>query len=275
MRSLSVSFPALHCTMFSVRRSIATRCLGMPLRKAIESAARMGADGIQLDVRFELNARELSDTGRRQFLHSLGQFNLQLGSTFLPTRSALYDKTNLDARISGVRGAMEFTRQLGADLLMLSAGPIPDEESDEYTTLVEVLNALAEHGNHVGTTLCLRSGSSSPDELTKLIDRITTGPLGIDFDPAAAMASGRDALGDYSTLHKRVRHVRGVDSALASENSHVEVGLGLGRVPWMELMVMLQEARYDGWVAVERTIGSTKSADIAGGLELLKSYLPA
>ncbi len=261
--------------MFSLRLSVATRCLGLPIRKAIESAARMGAGGIQLDARYELNARELSDTGRRQFLHSLGQFNLQLDSTFLPTRGALYDKANLDARVSGVRGAMEFTRQLGADLLMLSAGPIPDEESDEYTTLVEVLTALAEHGNHVGTTLCLRSGSSSPEQLVKLINRITTGPLSIDFDPAAAVASGRDALGDYATVHKLIRHVRGVDSALASDNSNIEVGLGQGRVPWMELIVMLQEARYDGWVALGRTTGTRKSADIAAGLELLKSYLPA
>lgn len=234
----------------------------------------MGADGVQLDVRYELNARELSDTGRRQFQHTLSQFNLQLGSTFLPTRSALYDKANLDARISGVRGAMEFTRQLGCDLLMLSPGPLPEQDSEERTTLVEVLTTLAEHGNHVGTTLCLRSGSSSPDELTNLISEITTGPLAIDFDPAATMAAGRDALEDYSALHKLIHHVRGVDTAIAADNSSIEMGLGQGRVPWMELVVMLQEGRYDGWVAVERTTGNAKADDIANGVELLQSYLP-
>lgn len=260
--------------MFTLRRSVATRCLGQPVRKAIESAARMGADGVQLDVRYELNARELSETGRRQFLHKLSEFDLRLDSTFLPTRSALYDAANLDQRVSAVRAAMEFTRQLGAEKLLLSTGPIPATDTKERTTLIEVLTALAEHGNHVGTTLCLRSGSTTPEELESLLGQITTGPLALDFDPAASVASGRDPLSDYSDLHQLVQHVRGVDCALAADNSSVEVRLGQGRVPWMELVVMLQEGGFDGWVAVERTTGVVKADDISSGLNLLKSYLP-
>ncbi len=260
--------------MFAFKQAVATRCLAMPIRKAITAAAKMQADGIQLDVRHELNARDLSETGRRQLLHSIGQHNLQLASTFLPTRSALYDSANLDQRVSAIRGAMEFTRQLGTDVLTLSAGPIPEANSKDYETLVEVLTELATHGNHVGTTLCLRSGSSNPDELLSLLHGIDTGPLGIDFDPAAAIAAGREAQSDYSVLHKLVRHVRATDSAVAADNSSIEVPIGQGRVPWLELTVMLGEGKFAGWMSVERITGSRKADDIQNGIEFLKSQLP-
>lgn len=235
----------------------------------------MGADGIQLDVRREMNPRELSDTGRRQFLHSLGQYNLRLASTFLPTRNALYHDAHLDQRVSAIRGAMEFTHQLGADVLVLSAGPIPADDSAEFQTLTEVLTELATHGNHVGTTLCLRSGSAEPSRLLQLLASIETGPLGVDFDTAATVGAGREVAADYSELHSLVKHVRATDTVIAADNSSIEVPIGQGRVPWMELIVMLGEGKFSGWMTLERTIGPSKADDISNGLEHLKAQLPA
>jgi sugar phosphate isomerase/epimerase len=260
--------------MFAIKRAAATRCLNLPIRRAITAVAKMGAEGIQLDVRHEVNARELSETGRRQFLHSLGQYNLRLASTFLPTRGAIYDENNLDQRISAIRGAMEFSRQLGTDVLCVNVGPIPDEESPVRKTLHEVLSELAAHGNHVGTTLCLRSGSSGADALMELVGSIDTGPLAIDFDPAGSIANGGEALADYSVLHKLVRHVRATDTAIASDNSSAEMPIGTGRVPWMELVIMLGEGKFNGWVTVERTSGVRRTDDVQHGLEYLKPQLP-
>lgn len=260
--------------MFAIKQAVATRCLGLPIRRAVTAAAKMGAGGIQIDVRHELNARELSDTGRRQFLHSVSEHNLRVASTFLPTRSTLYDSTNLDQRVSAIRSAMEFTRQLGTNILTLSAGPMPEADSPEYTVLTEVLTELATHGNHVGTTLCLRSGSAKPEDLLNLLNGIETGPLGIDFDPAASIAAGRESQSDYSDLHKLVHHVRATDTANAADNSSIEVPIGQGRVPWMELIVMLGEGTFSGWMSVERITGSRKAEDIENGIEFLKNQVP-
>ncbi|MFK7818908.1 MAG: sugar phosphate isomerase/epimerase family protein [Planctomycetaceae bacterium] len=260
--------------MFAIKRAAATRCLNLPIRRAITAAAKMGAEGIQLDVRHEVNARELSETGRRQFLHALGQYNLRLASTFLPTRGTLYDENNLDQRISAIRGAMEFSHQLGTDVLNVNIGPIPADDSPDRKTLLEVLSELAAHGNHVGTTLCLRSGSSTAEQLLALMGSVDTGPLAIDFDPASSIANGCDALADYSVLHKLVQHVRATDTAIASDNSSMEVPIGQGRVPWMELVIMLGEGKFNGWLTVERTSGLRRADDVQRGLEYLKPQLP-
>lgn len=234
----------------------------------------MGADGIQLDVRHEMNARELSETGRRQFCHSLKQYNLQLASTFLPTRNALHHESHLDQRVSAIRAAMEFTRQLGADVLTLSPGPIPPDDSAELQTLQEVLIELGAHGNRVGTTLCLRSGSTEPARLLQLLSHVETGPLGIDFDPAATIAGGREVGSDFTEFHSLVRHVRATDTVIAADNTSIEVTVGQGRVPWLEIIVMLGEGKFDGWMTLERTIGPSKADDISSGLNHLKSVLP-
>lgn len=260
--------------MYSMKQAVATRCLGLPIRGAIAAAANLGASGVQLDVRHEVNSRDLSATGRRQLLHTIAQYNLKLASTFLPTRGALYDATNLDQRITAVRAAMQFTRELGAEVLVFSAGPIPDVKSPDYKTLAEVLTELARHGNHVGTTLCLRSGTSDPQVLRTLLNSIDTGPLGVDFDPSASIASGRSVQSDYSVLHQLTRHIRATDSTIGADNSSVEVAVGQGRVPWTELVVMLGEGKFAGWMTVERTEGLHKTDDIRSGLEFLKARLP-
>ena len=141
--------------------------------------------------------------------------------------------------------------------------------------MVEVLTELATIGNHIGTTLCLRSGTGEPDRLLDLLKGIDTGPLGIDFDPAATISAGREVSSDYSKLHSLVRHVRATDTAIAADNSSVEVPIGQGRVPWMELIVMLTEGKFSGWMTLERTTGPSKADDISSGLEHLKAQLPA
>lgn len=234
----------------------------------------MGARGVQIDVRTEVSAKELSDTGRRQFLHSLSQFNLKLASTWLPTRGAIYDARNLDQRVNAIRLAMQFAHQLGTDTLAIAPGPVPEAGAPERATLVEVLSELARHGNHVGTTLCLRSGGNDPTALKELLETIDDGPLGIDFDPAAAISAGRDPLEDYRGFHSLVRHVRATDSVIGPDNSTTEVPVGRGRVPWLELVVTLGEGRFAGWMTVERTSGDHRARDLAEGLEFLKPELP-
>lgn len=260
--------------MPAVRQAVATRCFGKPIRRSIEQAARMGAAGVQLDIRHEVHARDLSGTGKRQFLHTLGQFNLSVAATFLPTRRAIYEKEHLDQRISAISAGMQFTRDLGADVLVVSAGPMPAEDSQEFQTLVEVLTELAAHGNHVGTTLCLRSGSTDPAVLRSLIEKIETGPLGVDFDPVASVQAGRSAIEDFTTLHQVVRHFRATDCVLAANNSYVEVAVGRGQIPWMELVVMLDEAKFSGWMTVERNDGGARTSDISAGLQFLKAQMP-
>ena len=64
--------------MSIVKIGIQTRSLRQPLRQALETASRLGADGVEIDARTELPPAELSQTGIRQFRKLLDDLNLRL-----------------------------------------------------------------------------------------------------------------------------------------------------------------------------------------------------
>src|SRR5262249_32824148 len=93
--------------MSPLKIAVATRCLNVPLKESLRSAARFGATGVQLDAREEIRPGMLTDTGRRQLQHTLGELGLSIASLAFPTRRSFYDEEQLDARVAAAKQVME------------------------------------------------------------------------------------------------------------------------------------------------------------------------
>jgi L-ribulose-5-phosphate 3-epimerase len=59
--------------MNSLKIGIRLESLGLPLRRALAEAARLGVPGVQVDAAGDLSPGELSQSGRREFRHLLGK----------------------------------------------------------------------------------------------------------------------------------------------------------------------------------------------------------
>ena len=161
-----------------MRVAVAVRCFQQPWKQSIRSAAQIGATGLQFDVRNELRPTDLSETGRRQFLHYLDEYQLTLSSFSFPTRRAIIHPERLDARIAAIKEAMSFAFSLKARVLTMRAGAIPsDFESTQFQMFCELLNDLARHGNRVGTTLALTTSGESETTLARVLESVTDGPI--------------------------------------------------------------------------------------------------
>ncbi|MFN0053374.1 MAG: sugar phosphate isomerase/epimerase family protein [Planctomycetales bacterium] len=258
--------------MHHLRLSLATRCFQQPLRQAIQTAAACGAKGLQFDVRDELRAVDLTDTGRRQFLHHLDEIGLRMASLLLPTRRGYTDEEHLDARVSATRQAMQFARQLRSNVLIARLGKIPaDKESKPYRMLFDVVSDLARHGNQVGTTLAVTPTHDSPEALADFLGLIKTGPVGIDFDPAAFVMAGHPPQAALRQLHPLIVHFTARDAIRDIDGGGVEVPLGRGEVDWLELLPLLDEIAYPGWVTAVRTQGEDLGGDAARAIEFLRN----
>src|SRR6516162_10194518 len=86
--------------------------LGLPLRRALEAATRMGAAGVQVDAVGDLDARRLSATGRREFRHLLKTHNLELTALGCPLRHGLDIAENQEQRIDYVRKVLSLSFDL-------------------------------------------------------------------------------------------------------------------------------------------------------------------
>lgn len=265
--SLSLAMPPLHV-------ALATRALKEPLRRSVRFASDTGVTGIQFDAREELKPGELSETGIRQFRHQIGELGLHVASLAFPTRRSFYDEEQLDARIAAIRCVMDFARQLGTSVVTVRLGKIPaDKESKDSLILYDVVSDLARYGNKVGATLAVSPTGDSPDALGELISSIKTGPIGIDFDPAAFVLCGHKPAEAFRKLHSLVAHFQARDALADVGGGGEEVPLGRGEVDWVELLPLLEEANYRGWTTIVRTQGDDKPGDLRRGVQFLKNVL--
>jgi len=64
----------------AMKIGIRLESLGLPLRKGLDQAVRMGAAGVQIDAIGDLLPDRLSQTGRREFVNLLRSLNLELAA---------------------------------------------------------------------------------------------------------------------------------------------------------------------------------------------------
>ena len=257
------------------RLAVATRCFRQSLPASLQTASELHVQGVQFDVGSEVTSSGLTESGRRQFLHRIGELNLVVAGAVFPLTHPLTDGRELDRRVTALRDAMTFAYAIKASTLCCRVGRIPtDRESKERQLLVEILTDLARHGNHVGTVLCLTPTDDSAEELVALVDEIKSGPLGIDFDPAHFAMTGRSSTEALRKLHAVVSHVQLRDGLRDFSGGSQEAAVGHGTIDWPEVFALLSEMDYRGWVTAVRTQGDDRPGDVARAVKFLRELLP-
>ncbi|MDP7277798.1 MAG: sugar phosphate isomerase/epimerase family protein [Planctomycetaceae bacterium] len=261
--------------MDRLRLAVSLPVFQQPLKTALKSAAATGATGVLVDTRHQLKVSEFSESARRHLGRYLEELGLVLAVTTFPTRRSFSDRQGLEARVEATCQAMTFARSLGSDLVTLWLGPLPDGAVDEAgcsprDLLVDVLNDLARHGNHVGTLPALGASAVDVEELKALLAKIDQGPIGLDFDPAGIVGQGRNPVEAYRELHDRVCHLR-VRDMICEAGGPREVPMGDGEVAWDEMLAVLDEAEYCGWLTAERSAGGDPAGDVARAVAFVRA----
>ena len=229
-------------------------------------------EGVAVDSRSQLKPSDLSETGRRQLLHTLGEQNVSVASLTFPLRRPLHDEEQLDARLAAIKQAMQFAWELKSRVLVCRIGRIVEEaESAEGVRQREVLGELARHGNHVGVTLAITPSGDSRESLGRLLSSIDDGPLGIDFDPAERIMSRQDPIASLRDLHGHVSHVTVRDALRDADGLGQETVIGRGEVDWDELLATIDEMNYDGWLTVDRRAGEDRLGDMTRAVSFLRN----
>jgi sugar phosphate isomerase/epimerase len=249
--------------------------LGLPVRQALLEAQRLGVAGVQADAVGDLAPDRLSETGRREFRHLLRSHGLELTALGCPLRHGLDTPVNLQPRIDHVRKVMSLSFDLGARVAIVEAGRITEQPDDPRSAvLTEALLALGHHGDRVGAVLAVETGLEPGATLRQFLDRLDTGGLGVNYDPANLLMNGFDPIAELSPLLGKVAHAHAKDArAGGASRSAREVPLGHGDIDWMQVVGTLGAGEYRGWLVVERESGATRAADVAAGVAFLRRLL--
>ena len=253
--------------MARIKLGISLKSLPWPLRRSLGEAHRLAAQGVELAAAGDLAPQTLSQTGRREVRHLLRSYDLDASAVFCPLRRGLDVAENQQPRIEFIKQVMSLSFDLGPRLVIVQAGHLPEKDDDPRLPLLrDALEALARHGDRVGTTLALDTGLESGAALRAFLDRFDSGSLAANYNPANLLIAGHDPYEAARALAGRIANVHAEDARTISPNRLQRMPLGHGDLDWLRLLATLEEVGYHAYV----TVTGDEPAEIGSGLQLLR-----
>ena len=259
--------------MPALRIGVELASLRLPFKKALHTAAELGADAVEIDALGEVNPREFSRTGLRQLRKMLEDLRLAVSAVGFRTRRGYDTAVDLEARIAATKAAMELAYALGAPVVVNHVGRVPsDRQSEAWRLLVEVLDELGRYGNRAGAVLAAETGTESGEDLARLLAELPEGAIGLDLNPANLIVNGfapRDVIG---AVGPSILHVHATDAVweLAAGRG-LPVSLGQGTADFPALLAALEEHGYRGYFTVTRRAAGDPTDDLARAIRYLRN----
>jgi len=247
--------------------------MGMPLRRAVATAGRLGATAVEIDARGEMRPSEMTGTALRHVRKILDDAELKVCAVSFLTRRGYSTPDELDRRIAATKDAMRMAYQLRAPIVVNRIGRVPEEPGGRgWEILLEALTDLARHSDRAGAVLAARTGSEDGQTLAQLLSRLPEGGIGVDFDPAGLIINGHSALESLAAVGPYVRQVRVRDAVRDfAEGRGVETPLGRGTADFPALMGVLEDFGYRGYFTIDRQHSEDPVTDFGNAVKYLRN----
>ncbi|HXK12467.1 MAG TPA: TIM barrel protein [Vicinamibacteria bacterium] len=246
-----------------IRLSFSTLgCPSWPLHRILDSASRLGYDGVEL--RFvegddALWTRpELTGAGLRETLARLGDAGLAVPC--VDTRSFFHSPEAALRRTAADEAARsaEVAARLGARGIRVFGDRVQPgaDEASTRAWIVEAVGALRDRLRGSGVEVWLEThGDFAPAAATRsLLEGAGSEGLGAVFDPANAFSEfGEEPEAGIAALGPFLRHVHLKDERRPPDGKipWPPVLLGRGDFPAARVLAALRKQGYDGWVSFE------------------------
>ncbi|MCA9241858.1 MAG: sugar phosphate isomerase/epimerase, partial [Planctomycetales bacterium] len=198
--------------MAILRIGIVARSLRQPLRKSLVIAGRLGADGVEIDLRTELPIADLGPSAVRQVRKLLEDNRLALAAVSFPTRRGYAHTEQLDQRLAATRAAIDAASKLGAPTLVIHPGAIPAQDTSSRRVLSESLGTLAQTADHYGVVLGLQADSDNAADLPHVLAGLPEDRVGVCLNPAELIAGGQQPTEVVKLIGPRLRYVYAADA---------------------------------------------------------------
>jgi len=251
-------------------------CLQQPWPGAFEVAARIGFDGLELDLGADYEETMLWHADGRRELHNLiSGSGVELAS-FCAGVCWTYSPASDDAAVRArIRQMLATTCAHSADfgVKWILVPVTPGEEGVTHETgtqrWIEMMANLAPVAAAHGVMLCLenvgRGYGKSAAELAHLVDTVQSPGLGVYYDVGNALYFGNDPVAEIEFLGDRTGevHIKEFGADL----------LGDGAVAIPQCLAALRALGYDDWLILETNPTADPEAAARYNLKALRGLL--
>ncbi len=198
------------------------------------------------------------------------QWNFKSG----PTTLGLVPPEYRTMRIDALKKWADFAKLIGTKAIIKHCGFIPENMTDpEFEPVVQAIKEIAEYCKSKGLEFWFETGQETPVTLLRTIERIGTGNLGINLDPANLILYGKgNPIDSLDVFGKYVKNIHIKDGLYPTDGDHLgrEVKVGDGKVNFPVFLKRLKEIGFTGELIIEREIsGDQQIKDIRETIEYL------
>ncbi len=263
-------------------------------RGGVEKAASLGVSGVQAyatvgDLYYE-NMTPAKVNEALDILHSNGLvFSAICGDFGVgfkdPEKNKIY--------VEKSKRVVDLALELNCKIITTHIGTVPVEENETKKIMREACHELAVYADSVGAAFAVETGPELATVLCEFLDSLGANGVRVNFDPAnLVMVSGDVAETAVKTLGKYIVHTHAKDgiklkrteavdglslSAEAAKHNelmdmgrkYLEMPLGQGNVNFDTYLPALKSTGFDGFLTIEREVGTNPEADI----QLAASFL--
>ncbi len=243
----------------------------------VEQGKKLGLNGIDISSLMLEPVEKRSIPGLGHTIRAMGM-RVAMFTTY--TDFTHPDKAVREGQLEKLRRDTEAAVAVGAELIRITAGQdYPGVESER-------LMDWACEGLYQASLLCRRYGvepvvenhgqpsiweftdfTGKRDNFVSVMSRLEQTNIGINFDTANPVIHGYDPVVLLKETIERVKSIHAADNSMYGSIAPVVVGKGI--VPFAEILEVLSESGFDGWICIEESSG-TRDAGIAEAVSFLQ-----
>ena len=282
--------------MFKFPIGVMVESFNKEFKDAIETAAQLGAKGLQMYCTNGEHAPEKMNSRKIKEVMDIVKSNGLIFSAICGDLGQGFgdpEKNKLNVEKS--KRIMELAKEFDCNIVTTHIGVVPsDKNHDRYKIMQEACKELADFADSLNAHFAIETGPETSAVLKEFLDSLGSKGVAVNLDPAnLAMVTGDDPVGAVYNLKDYIVHTHAKDGVKLKESNpefiyHVvhpipeeyanggyfeEVPLGTGSVPFEKYLAALEDIGYKGFLTIERECGDNPTADIKTAVEYLNNIM--
>ena len=266
----------------------------LPFEKAVEKAAELGVQGLQMYMtQGETAPENLTAERIREMLHVIRSNGLKVSAICADFGHGFGDEARNPELIARSKKVMELTLRFETNIVTTHIGVVPEKPSHpRYAVMQRACKELANYADALGGHFAVETGPEKAAVLKEFLDSLDSRGVAVNLDPAnLVMVTGDDPVQAVYTLKDYIVHTHAKDGVkLLDKDPEIIYGLkeeevsswgvafreeplGTGNVDFDKYLPALEEIGYRGFLTIEREVGEDPVGDIATAVKFLKEKM--
>jgi sugar phosphate isomerase/epimerase len=279
--------------MYRFPIGIITDSFRTDIRTALEKAAALGADGVQIyATRGKLSPEQLTPSGRKELLDMVKSNGLRVSALCGDLGCGFHRPERNPELIEKSKRILDLAKELETDIVTTHIGVVPaDPEHPRFRIMQDACGQLAAYADSIGAHFAVETGPETSAVLKTFLDSLHSTGVGVNLDPAnLVMVTGDDPAKAVYNLRDYIVHTHAKDgrqlfyegpesvyglakNVIITGDSYIELPLGDGDVPWDAYLAALDDIGYKGFLTIEREVGDDPEADIRKAVAFLEGKI--